>query len=71
MCGVLGTLLQSTLAIKMYRFHKIEWLVKLSLYPERFTEGTGIIGSMGSNCNKEDIVITRVDCVCARMPQRG
>ena len=42
-------------------------LSKLSLYPERFTEGTGIMDSMGPNRNKEDfvisrIVITRVDC---------
>ncbi len=41
---------------------------KLSLYPERFTEGTGIIDSMRSNRNKEDIavsriVITRVGCM--------
>ena len=40
---------------------------KLSLYPERFTDGTGIIDSKGPNRNKEDIVIsriviTRVDC---------
>ena len=41
---------------------------KISLYPEKFTEGTGIIDSMGPNRNKEDIiispiVITRVDCI--------
>ena len=33
---------------------------KLSLYPERFTEDTGIIDSIGSNRNKEDIVISRI-----------
>ena len=27
---------------------------KSSLYPERFTEGTGIIDSMGPNRNKEE-----------------
>ena len=30
---------------------------KLSLYPERFTEGLGTIDFMGSNRNKEDIVL--------------
>ena len=41
---------------------------KLSLYPESFTEGTGIIDSMRSNRNKEEyivvtrIVLTGVDC---------
>ena len=40
---------------------------ELSLYPEGFTEGAGIIDAIGSNRNKEDIVIsriviTRVDC---------
>ena len=33
---------------------------KLSLYPERFTDGTGIIDSKGPNRNKEDIVISRI-----------
>ena len=41
---------------------------KLSLYPESFTEGTGVIDSMRSNRNKEDIVVSRivitgVDCM--------
>lgn len=41
---------------------------KISLYPEKFTEGTGMIDSMGPNRNQEDIsvspiVITRVDCI--------
>lgn len=31
---------------------------RLSLYPERLTEGTVIIDSMGPNRNKEDIVIS-------------
>ena len=34
---------------------------KLSLYPERFTKGTSITDSMGSNRNKEDTFITKVD----------
>lgn len=33
---------------------------KLSVYPESYTEGTGIIDSMRSNRNKEDIVVSRV-----------
>ena len=33
---------------------------KLSLYLGRFTEGTGIIDSMRSNRNKEDIVVSRI-----------
>lgn len=45
---------------------------KLLLYPERFTEGAGIIDSVGPNRNKEDIVvisrivITRVNCTYHR-----
>lgn len=33
---------------------------KVSIYPERFTEGAGIIESMGSNRNKEDIILPRI-----------
>lgn len=42
-------------------------VAKLSLYPESFTEGTGLIDFKGWNHGKEDIlvsriVLTRVDC---------
>lgn len=33
---------------------------KLPLYPERFTERIGVIDSMESNRNKEDIVVSRI-----------
>ena len=46
------------MAITRYRFDKFK---SLSLYPERFTErGTGIIDSIGSNRDKEDIVVSRI-----------
>lgn len=46
----------------------------LSLYSERFTESIGIIDSMRSYCNKEDIVIsqiviTRVDYIFSKATQ--
>lgn len=61
-------MLQCTLVIRMYRFHSRIAVSTSSVYPESYTQGIGIIDSMRSNYNREDIVvsqivITKVHCI--------